>query len=809
MRQAVRRVAAMPSEELIFRLRSELRKTTNRISAGLFQPRWDRSHLLGALTRDVAGTDWNASVTALERRDFTGAHQALARHFSRRSSPFPLNAARVPAVSAIVTATFPAAPADAARRAAAICDGRYDLLGYQGIDVGGRPDWHRDPTSGRVSPMLFWSSVPYLDPAAGDHKVIWELNRHQHWLALGRAYALTGDARFYGAFTQQLASWLGANPPLIGTNWASMLELAMRAMSWLWALELFVPGAGDHDQDPWLVDLLLALDRQVAHVEHNLSRYFSPNTHLSGEALALYVAGLALPELQASARRVELGREILLQEAARQVRADGGHVELSAHYQRYSTDYYLLAAAVAERAGDPAAGVFEESARKQATFLRAIVSNEGIRPQIGDDDGGQLFPICGRDPEDCRDTLATAAVLLGDSRLAIGAAPEETYWRCGLRSAPPLSDGAPASASAALEASGYFVSRTEDGDCLVFDAGPHGFLNGGHAHADALACVVTLKGRPLLIDSGTATYTMDPAARDRFRSTMMHNTIVVDGMSQSIPRGPFHWYSTTDATASILEISTGCEYFEASHDGYRPRRHTRGILAVHGIGWFILDHVLGPGEASIECYWHLHPHWAVGPEPSHVAPLQCGDFSTALASTAALTRIAPGASECAFHSPAYGRILPAPLLVGRTTAALPVTIASFLPATPAVARGLRLGTLAVEEDPGPGWRGSAFRAQWENGAATVLAALEAGGTPGPDRRAPAVRWGTNRVRIDGRVAALIESASGVGEAILVHGAALESSLPQAALTLPHPVALTRRPAAAGINPFTHGIRAVG
>ena len=64
------------------------------------------------------------------------------------------------------------------------------------------------------------------------------------------------------------------------------------------------------------VDLLLALDRQLAHVERNLSYYFSPNTHLLGEALALYVGGRPLPELAASGRRAALGRKILLDEIA-------------------------------------------------------------------------------------------------------------------------------------------------------------------------------------------------------------------------------------------------------------------------------------------------------------------------------------------------------------------------------------------------------------------------------------------------------------------------------------------------------------
>ena len=50
-----------------------------------------------------------------------------------------------------------------------------------------------------------------------------------------------------------------------------------------------------------LIDALVAIDRQLTHVEHHLSYYFSPNTHLTGEALALYVVGQALPGARAQA----------------------------------------------------------------------------------------------------------------------------------------------------------------------------------------------------------------------------------------------------------------------------------------------------------------------------------------------------------------------------------------------------------------------------------------------------------------------------------------------------------------------------
>ena len=447
--------------------------------------------------------------------------------------------------------------------------------------------------------------MPYLDPACGDHKIIWELNRHQHFLALGRAWWLAGHRPARATFVRHLASWMDANPPLVGINWASMLELALRSLSWIWALELFVePAAGDDPRDdqpidahPWLVDLLLGLDRQLHLVEQNLSTYFSPNTHLLGEALALYVAGRTLPELRRAPAWAELGRRILIEEMSRQISPDGGHVERSFHYHRYTLDFYLLALAVARLTGDDTRP-FAEAARRLARFARTIADDRGHLARIGDDDGGQLFPICGRDSADASDTLALAAWLLGDPSLAVGPAPEETAWMSGgaaaiavaRRTATPIP-------STTLGDSGYTVCRTGRGDHLVLDTGPHGYLNGGHAHADALSMTLTVAGRPLLVDPGTACYTIDPSRRDRFRSTRLHNTLVLDGREQSEPAGPFHWASAAAGSRLAWCTSPGFDYVEGTHDGYAPLVHRRAVFSRPGC-WIVADRVLGDGDAS-------------------------------------------------------------------------------------------------------------------------------------------------------------------------------------------------------------------
>jgi hypothetical protein len=739
----LQRVRRMAPSELRFRAQSEGRKFFERVASRVRTPTWHRERLqLNTSTETLAGAQ-----RSLNRRDWRAAHEQLKTHFATRDAAFPLPPGAVADVSRRVKAHFPHALAEATARAEAILRGRYDLLGYRELDFGDPLDWHRDPVSGCRPPNGFWSDVPYLDPACGDHKIIWELNRHQHWLALGRAFHLSGDARYYREFVGQLDGWMRANPPLMGVNWSSMLELGFRSLSWLWALTFFA-GNGEHDEIPWTIDLLLGLDRQLVHVERNLSKYFSPNTHLSGEALALYVAGLALPELPASAERAAAGREVLVAEATRQVLADGGHAERSAHYHRYSTDFYLLALDVARRANDPAAAVFEDACRRQSRYLRTIADDRGWLPLLNDDDGGQLFPICGRHPADARPTLATAAVLLADDSLAVAAPPEETYWLCG--SGRPLERVGPAGVewpSAAFEETGYYVSRHR-GSVLVFDAGEHGFLNGGHAHADALSIVLTIDGEPVLIDPGTATYTMDADARNLFRDSRMHNTVVLNGRPQSVPRGAFHWASVANARASLFRSEPAHDYFEARHDAYAPFVHVRTIVAPHGWGWIVVDHILGAGEVTAEWFWHFHPNVS----------------SPSVLTTA--NGCAP-AAELSRYAEIYGREAYAPCLRAFVRRAAPFSVATFFPRDRSVSAHVE--PAAIVTAPGPGWHGAAFHLDAGGSKATLVTAVECDGVPRAPEAAPPAFWGCNALHTDARAALLLRSDPAHPRLIFVNG----------------------------------------
>ena len=204
-----------------------------------------------------------------------------------------------------------------------------------------------DPVNQRTACDGHWSEVPYLSPECGDHKVIWELNRHQQWLdarprvvpdrrgALSRRVhppAARLDVAEPAGERDQLGQHAGAvvPRPVVGLGAAPVRPAT---------------GAGDvgarSRRGP--STCCSGCDRQLSLVEHNLSTFFSPNTHLLGEALGLYVAGRSLPELRRASAWSQIGRQVLLDEMDHQIHADGGHVELSLHYHRYTLDFYLLA----------------------------------------------------------------------------------------------------------------------------------------------------------------------------------------------------------------------------------------------------------------------------------------------------------------------------------------------------------------------------------------------------------------------------------------------------------------------------------
>lgn len=583
-------------------------------------------------------------------------------------------------------------------RADRILSGRFDLLGHQDVAYGQPPDWFAEPLAGVRLPDEHWSRIDYLDPSvAGDHKLVFEVARHQWMVTLGQAWWCTRDPRYAAGLERALVSWLDANPPKRGVHWCSSLEVAFRGIAWTWVLAL----AGDAI-DPALQRRMLGhLAIGARHVERYLSTWFSPNTHLTGEALGLFVLGTAFPQCPDAARWRSSGMTILLEWLPRHVRRDGTYVEQSSWYHRYTTDFFLHFLILAGRSGLDVRDRVEGPLAGMLEYLAWISRPDGTMPIIGDDDGGRLLFLDATTAHDPRVPLATGATLLGRGDLAYVARrpTPELAWLLGpggVARWEALTRQAPRETSRHFSDGGCLVIRDgwhDTASVLVLDAGPHGFLNAGHSHADALSLDFAPGGRALLVDPGTFTYTCVPEWRDRLREGAVHNAATVDGIGAATTAGPFRWLHVANSHVDAWFDCPLATLVVASHDGFdrlEPRvRYRRSVVFVKPDLWVVRDELAGDDSHELAIHWQCNPGLTAVREQAGMV-LREGDDPRL---TMVVAEPGSWSTSEGWVSPAYGVREPAPHLRFVRSGSGGLSVTTILSTQPDV--------VAAPLDPGP------------------------------------------------------------------------------------------------------------
>ncbi len=561
-------------------------------------------------SRQYAAQRWDAAWHWLGR-DWK---ETLRPQRSQPSGRFFFDAEALPQITELLRERLPLQAEEIARRAERILEHRFDLLGYEEVDYGSAIDWHLDKIHGKQAPRSFAFRVKYLDfSEVGDSKVTWELNRHQHLVLLAKAYLLTQDERFAREIVTQWYDWRKQNPYPVGINWASSLEVAFRSLSWIW-LRALLQGSPAVPPAFW-EDLSQALAVSGRHLERYLSTYFSPNTHLLGEAMALFYIGTLCPEARHATKWRDLGWHIMIEEARTQVREDGFYFEQSVYYHVYALEMFLQSGLLAARNDLETPAEYKRTVEKMCEAL-ALLSRTGIPARCGDDDGGRLFDGQRNQTEDLTDPLATAAVVFGrgEFKFVAGGPREDMIWflgQEGVRQFDELKLATPSLASKSLSASGFYCMSSADPvpQQLIVDAGPQGAGSGGHGHADALSIQLLYGDRVLLQDPGTFEYVGPGPERTVLRATAAHNTLMVDGQGQSRPRGPFGWERLTQTKQEAWVTAEFFDLLRASHDGFASQgiTHRRWVFHLPGRFWFVRDVAEGIGARKLEVNWHLGP----------------------------------------------------------------------------------------------------------------------------------------------------------------------------------------------------------
>ncbi len=488
------------------------------------------------------------------------------------------------------------------------------LLGHAPLSVGNPPNWHVEAVSGKEAPRRHWSRIDHLDVGlVGDHKVLWELNRHQYLLAPAFCWLLGREAQRFDLIQAHLASWLADNPPRRGINWVSSLEVSLRAISWCWLLWML-------HEAPWKPELrarlVASLEAHGRQIERYLSTYYSPNTHLTGEALGLFYLGTVLKGSRHAGRWQRKGAAILDSALARQVYPDGFYFVQATQYQRYTAEIYLHYLLLADATSWKVPAATRAALANLLAVLRTVISGRGSMPLLGDDDGGLLLPLDHRPPDDLRALLLAGAVALDRPELMAPGTPSPAYayWLCGIERTDRLlavSRVEPRWLDVYFAHGGLAVLRDGWGPTSAvsaIDAGAHGALSCGHSHADALAMTLALGATELFVDRGTLTYT--GVERNEFRSTASHNTLEIDGASSVTPGKAFKWAGAVPPRAQGVVYSSthfsGFTGLAAGHAGSgRPSAHRRRVLHRRGGAWVIHDQGVRDGARSGTLRWQL------------------------------------------------------------------------------------------------------------------------------------------------------------------------------------------------------------
>ena len=527
-------------------------------------------------------------------------------------------------------------------------------------------DWYLDPVRRlrfpRAIPHTAWNLLE-MRPGNADIKYPWELARCQHWSVLGQTFLFTNDDRFALEVARELADFVEANPTGIGVNWTCTMDVGLRVVSWAIGLEL-IRSSPALDDGFWTRAYEALFDHGV-FIRNNLeNKYEVTSNHFLSNLLGLMFLGAVFADLEQGAEWTSFSHAAVEREMEVQVLPDGADYESSIPYHRLVTELFLGAARLADHRGAPMSAAYRARLRDMVSYLAETTRPDGLMPQVGDADDGRLHVLDGyasTSPQDARHLFGPAGAMFDEPAWrALGGnagAWEAVWW--GLHAEPIASAAASPSPSARLFAqAGSAVVRTLAGHYLLITngiVGTNGF--GNHKHNDLLSFEYHRSGTPLIVDPGSYVYTSDAEARNRFRGTASHNTLMVDGIEQNElrPDWLFRLFETSHAESLSFTDHDGVVEYVGRHHGYErlpePVSHERTFRFTRTSGALVIvDRLAGRGPHQLRWHFHLAPG---------VAAERADDWTVRLTASAARCelRVPAGVSvavQPAEYSPSYG-----------------------------------------------------------------------------------------------------------------------------------------------------------
>jgi len=349
----------------------------------------------------------------------------------------------------IIKERYPESIKETIKDADEICEHIFDLLGSDKEELGKEIDWHLDFKSGfRWNPKTYylWTGKHITLDDDSDVKVPWELSRCQHFATLGKAYWYINQSKMQNAkckidgekyareFVEQISDWIDANLVELGVNWACTMDVAIRAVNWLWGYYFFceLPNVTKEFKIKFFKSLFL----HGLHIINNLEFGQIRGNHYLSDIAGLVYLGIFFQETKDGKRWLEKGLSALKEEMKVQVYPDGVDCEGSISYHRLVTELFISTTLLCLKKGITFPEWYITRLEKMIEFVMYYTKPDGTAPQIGDNDDGRLHILSNYgnwNKLDHRYLLSVGAVMFKreDFKQAAGEFHEEAFWLVG------------------------------------------------------------------------------------------------------------------------------------------------------------------------------------------------------------------------------------------------------------------------------------------------------------------------------------------------------------------------------------------
>ena len=443
----------------------------------------------------------------------------------------------------------------------------FDLLGSGEKELGCEIDWHQDLASGhRWKSELHYTQYKWWQlPRGVDIKGPWELSRCMHFSALGLADWLTGDKKYYQSFKGDIQSWIKGNAFEKGVNWSCPMDVALRALNWVNAIQLFSHRIEDDTDQLFYDQLVESLWLHGRHIYRNLE-WAGPvsrraGNHFIANLLGLLVLGLLFSSHKEGEVWWAFAKKHLEDQMIRQVNPDGTNFETSTSYHRLVLEMFLWADSLATKAGDPFSEEYTKRLSLMIAFVKAYSGPDGQSPQFGDNDSGRVIWTGLANHSDHR--------YLTNDDGCFGAEIHRFLLR-GTLDWPDCGDGP----SGGFVDGGFYFLRS--GKAFLGVRAGNMSSTGAHSHCDQLSFVLSVGNCAIFVDRGTGSYTSDLEVRNLLRSTRYHNTPQINGWEQNSysldQMGVFRMRD--DTSTQVIEFQDSQEegVLVAQHQGFQYQR---------------------------------------------------------------------------------------------------------------------------------------------------------------------------------------------------------------------------------------------